>query len=134
MKAGASGSNKKVQMQRNKLYRGLLAISTIATLWSAPVTLQAAELHPLVVTGIPLDKVALSHPTPEYPRPAFALGIDGNVRIEVKLENGRIVEASELSGSPTLAYSAKQWILRNWRFKPEISGVFTIPIEYKRQA
>jgi len=121
-------------MQRNKLYRGLLAIATVATIWSAPVNLQATELHPLIVIGIPLDKVALTHPTPEYPRSAAALGLDGNVRIEVILANGQIVEASTLSGSPMLAYSARQWILRNWRFKPEVSGVFTIPIEYKRQA
>ena len=121
-------------MQRNKLYRGLLAIATVATFWSAPVNLQAKELQRLVVIGIPLDKVALTHPTPEYPRSAVAFGLDGKVRIEVILAHGRIVETSTLSGNPMLAYSAKQWILKNWRFKPEVNGVFTIPIEYKRQA
>jgi hypothetical protein len=25
-------------------------------------------------------------------------------------------------------------VVGNWKFKPEISGVFTIPINYKRQA
>jgi hypothetical protein len=33
-----------------------------------------------------------------------------------------------------LAYSAKAWIVWNWKFKPEISGVFTIPISYKAHA
>lgn len=121
-------------MQKNKFSRSLLAISTIATFWSAPAMVQAAELNPLVVTGIALDKVTTSHSAPAYPRVALALGIDGKVRIEVKVHNGRITEANALSGAPMLAYSAKSWIVGNWKFKPEISGVFTIPINYNRQA
>jgi TonB family protein len=121
-------------MQKNKFYRSFLTIGTIAALWSAPPLLRAAELHPLVVIGIPLEKVAIAHPTPAYPRTALALGIDGKVRIKMKVRDGRIIEADALSGSPMLGYSAKEWILRNWQFRPEISGVFTIPISYKRQA
>ena len=102
--------------------------------WSAPALVQAAELHPLVVTGIALDKVTTSHPAPAYPRVALALGIDGKVRIEVKVHNGRITEANALSGAPMLASSSKAWIVGNWKVKPEISGVFTIPINYKRHA
>ena len=122
-------------MQKNKFYRTLLAISTIAAmLWSAPALVRAAELHPLVVTGIALDKVATAHPAPQYPRVALALGIDGKVQIEVKVQNGRITEANALSGAPMLASSAKAWIVGNWKFKPQIGGVFTIPVSYKRQA
>jgi TonB family protein len=121
-------------MQTNKLYRNLLTISAIAMYWSAPALVRAAELHPLVVTGIALDRVATVHPTPQYPRVALALGIDGKVRIEVKVHSGRITEANVLSGAPILASSAKAWIVGNWKFKPEISGVFTIPIKYTRQA
>ena len=121
-------------MQTNKFYRSFLAIGAIAMLWSAPVALRAAELHPLVVTGIPLDKVATVHPPPEYPLNPLVSGIDGKVLIKMTLQNGRIVEAKTLSGNPMLGYSAQKWILRNWKFKPEISGVFTIPINYKRQA
>jgi len=102
--------------------------------WSAPVLMRATELHPLVVTGIALDKVATVHPMPAYPQVALALGIDGKVRIEVKVHNGRITEANVLSGASMLASSAKSWIVGNWKFKPEVSGVFTIPITYKRQA
>jgi hypothetical protein len=50
------------------------------------------------------------------------------------VQNGRITEANVLSGAPMLASSAKAWIAGNWKFKPEVSGVFTIPISYKRQA
>jgi hypothetical protein len=52
----------------------------------------------------------------------------------MKVRGGRIIEAATLSGSPMLGYSAKEWIQRSWKFRPEISGVFTIPISYKRQA
>ena len=121
-------------MLRNKFYRGLLAIGAIAMFWSAPVALRAAELHPLVVIGIPLDKVTTVHPTPEYPRTALAMGVEGKVQIKMTVRDGRIVETKALSGNPMLGYSAKKWILQNWKFKPEISGVFTAPINYKRQA
>jgi TonB family protein len=121
-------------MQKSKIYRSFLTIGTIAALWSAPALLRAAELHPLVVIGIPLEKVAIFHPTPEYPRTALALGVNGKVRIKMKVRDGRVIEADVLSGLPMLGYSAKEWILRNWRFRPEISGMFTVPISYKRQA
>jgi len=96
--------------------------------------MRATELQPLVVTGIALDKVTTVHPTPEYPRDAIAYGLDGKVQIEVKVQNGRITEAKALSGNPMLGYSAKSWIVRNWKFKPQISGVFTVPVNYKRRA
>ena len=119
---------------QNKSYRSLLAIAITAAFLSAPARLQGTELHPLIVTGIALDKVATVHPAPVYPRAALALGIDGIVQVEVTVENGRITEANVLSGSPLLAYSAKEWIVWNWKFRPEISGVITIPINYKRHA
>jgi outer membrane biosynthesis protein TonB len=121
-------------MQKKKIYRSLFVIATTVALWSAPALLSATELHPLIVTGVALDKVAIVHPAPLYPRVALALGIDGIVQIEVTVENGRIIEANVLAGSPLLGYSAKEWIVWNWKFKPEISGVITIPINYRRPA
>jgi TonB family protein len=119
---------------QNKFYRSFLAIAITAALLSAPALLYATELRPLIVTGIALDKVATVHPAPVYPRAALALGIEGVVQVEVTVENGRIIDANVLSGSPFLAHSAKEWIVWNWTFKPEISGVITIPISYKRHA
>ena len=121
-------------MIKIQITRSLLAIATIVTLWSVPVMLQATELQPLVVTGIALDKVTLSHPTPEYPRVALQFGIDGNVRVTVKVQNGKIVEASASADAPIIGLASKEWIVRCWKFKPEVTGVFTIPITYKRQA
>jgi hypothetical protein len=62
--------------------------------------LQAAELRPLVVTGIALDKVTVAHPTPEYPRVALQLGVDGNVQVTVRVQNGKIVDASASADGP----------------------------------
>ena len=118
---------------QNKSYRSVLVLAVTATLLFAPL-LHATELHPLIVTGVALDKVATVHPAPVYPRAALASGIDGIVRVEVIVENGRIIGAKVLSGSPLLAYSAKEWIVWNWTFRPEISGVITIPINYRPRA
>ena len=121
-------------MMKSHITRSLLVIATMVPLWSVPVISHATELHPLVVTGIALDKVTFAHPTPEYPRAALQLGIDGSVRITAKVQNGNIIEARVLSGAPMLADAARQWIVRSWKFRPEVTGLFTIPIAYKRQA
>jgi TonB family protein len=121
-------------MIKIQITRRLPAVATMATLWSVPMKLPAAELQPLVVTGIALDKVTVAHPTTEYPRVALQLGIHGNVRVTVKVQNGNIVEASASSDEPMLRYEARQWVVRCWKFKPNVTGLFTIPITYKRQA
>jgi outer membrane biosynthesis protein TonB len=122
-------------MLKNQIHRSLLAIATIATLWSLPVMLQATELHPMVVVGIPADNVALRHPTPEYPRIALNLHISGDVVVTVRVESGKIMETTANShSSPLLADSATRWVANQWKFKPSVSGVFTIPISYKQSA
>ena len=121
-------------MPRTKFHRSLLAIVTIAALWTVPAMLQAAELRPLVVTGISLDKVTVAHPTPEYPRVALQFGIDGNAQVTVRVQNGKIVEASASADAPIIGLASKEWIVRCWKFKPAVTGLFTIPITYKRQA
>jgi outer membrane biosynthesis protein TonB len=122
-------------MLRIQIHRSLFAIATIATLWTLPVMLQATELHPMVVVGIPADNVALRHPTPEYPRIALNLHISGDVVVTVRVESGKIMETTANShSSPLLADSATRWVANQWKFKPSVSGVFTIPISYKQSA
>jgi TonB family protein len=122
-------------MLKNQIHRNLLAIATIATLWSIPALSPAAGLHPMVVVGIPADKVALRHPTPEYPRNALNLHIGGNVLVRVQVENGVVTETTVIShSSPLLSDSATHWLANEWKFKPTVSGVFTIPISYKQSA
>jgi hypothetical protein len=121
-------------MTKIQITRSLFAIATTVMLWSAPAMIHATELHPLVVTGIALDKVTVAHPTPEYPASALQFHIDGHVQVTVKVQNGNIVYASASADAPIIGLTSKEWILRCWRFKPEVTGVFTIPITYKRQA
>ena len=122
-------------MFKSQINRNLFAIVTVATLWSMPVILQAAELHPMVVVGIPANNVALRHPTPEYPRNALNLHVSGDVLLRVQVENGVIMETTVVShSSPLLGDSATRWVANEWKFKPSISGVFTIPISYKQSA
>jgi outer membrane biosynthesis protein TonB len=121
-------------MTKIQFYRSLIAVAITATLWSVPAQSQTAELHPMVVVGIPADSVALKHPTPEYPRVALNLHIGGNVLVTVQVENGKVIGSRASSHSSILADSARRWVDYQWKFKPTVSGVFTIPISYKQSA
>jgi outer membrane biosynthesis protein TonB len=121
-------------MTKIQITRSLLTIATMVTFWSVPRMLQATELQPLVVTGIAPDKVAIAHPVPDYPTMALQFHIDGHVRVTVKVQNGKIVDASATTDAPLLGLASKEWIVRCWKFKPQVTGVFTIPITYRRQA
>jgi hypothetical protein len=121
-------------MIKIRMNRSLMAIATMVMLCAVPVTSQARDLQPLVVTGIALDKVAVVHPVPEYPPTALQFHIDGHVRVTVKVQNGKIVDASASADAPIIGLASKEWIVRCWKFKPQVTGEFTIPITYKRQA
>ena len=121
-------------MVKNQIHRGLLAIAAIVTLCSMPALSRGAELHGIVVVGIPAEKIASEHPTPEYPQTALNLRISGDVVVTVRVENGKVMGKTAASGSPMLAYSASRWVTHQWKFKPTVSGVFRIPISYKESA
>ena len=121
-------------MVKNQIHRGLLAIVTIVMLCFMPALSRAAELHRMVVVGIPAEKIASEHSTPEYPRTALNLHIRGDVVVTVRVENGKVMGKTAASGSPMLAYSASRWVTHQWKFKPTVSGVFRIPISYKESA
>jgi TonB family protein len=122
-------------MSKIQVYRSLIAATVIGGFWYFAVLSQATVLHPMVVVGIPANSVALRHPTPKYPRTALNLHISGDVLLRVQVENGVITETTVVShSSPLLADSAKRWVANQWKFKPSVSGVFTIPISYKQSA
>ena len=121
-------------MLNNQIHRYLIAIVTIVTLCSMSALSQAAELHRLVVVGIPADKIASAHRTPEYPRTAWNLHISGDVVVTVRIENGKVIGTATASGPPILASSASRWVTYQWKFKSAVSGVFRIPISYKESA
>jgi hypothetical protein len=62
-------------------------------------------------------------------------GCDGDVLLRVQVENGVIRETTVVShSSPFLADSASRWVANQWKFKPSVSGVFTIPVSYRESA
>jgi outer membrane biosynthesis protein TonB len=126
--------SRKLHMLKNQFYRSLVAVVMTATLWSVSAQSQATELRPIVVVGTPAESVATRHPTPEYPRDALNLHISGNVLVTVRIENGKVMETTATSHSSILADSASRWVGNQWKFKPSVSGVFTIPIFYKQSA
>jgi hypothetical protein len=121
-------------MSKTQLYRSVIAASVVTALWYFVALSQAIELHPMVVVGIPADSIATEYPTPKYPRLALDLHISGEVLVTVHVENGKVVETSAASHSSILAESATRWVDFQWKFKPYVSGVFTIPISYRESA
>ena len=68
-------------MVKNQIHRSLLAIAAIVALCSMPALSRAEELHGIVVVGIPAEKIASEHPTPEYPQTALNLRISGRGKL-----------------------------------------------------
>ncbi len=76
------------------------------------------------VSGGVLQGSALNKVQPSYPPIAKAARAAGAVQVQVTIsEEGRVIEASVVSGHPLLREAALQ-AARQWRFKPtELSGV-----------
>jgi hypothetical protein len=62
-------------MTKIQVYRSLIAAAVIGALWYFVVLSQATELDPMVVVGIPVNSIALKHPTAECPRVGLNLHI-----------------------------------------------------------
>ena len=94
----------------------------------------AAELKGLVVTGVALDRVASQHTMPPYPLDARSQRIQGEVRVRIQVENGKMLNVTAKSKSLTLANSSARWIQWHWKFRPSVSGVYYLPISFKMTA
>jgi TonB family protein len=115
-----------------KNYRLLLAV--ITTVLMGFSSMQAAPLRPLVVVGIPGERLAVTHPAPFYPWYAWQMGIEGDVVIEVNVASGKVLNARVLSGRSLLGRPTVRFVQDHWQFKPQVSGSFQIPISYKLRA
>jgi protein TonB len=78
----------------------------------------------ITVSGGVLQGSAINRVQPPYPPIAKAARAAGAVQVQVTIgEDGRVIEASVVSGHPLLRDAALQ-AARQWRFKPtELSGV-----------
>jgi hypothetical protein len=112
----------------------MVAIATVATLLSTAYRSPAAELHRLVVTAIALDRVASRHSIPAYPQDARFLRIQGEVRVRIEVENGKMVNVTAESDSPMLADYSAGWVRWHWQFRPTVTGVYFLPVSYKLTA
>ncbi len=113
--------------------RNVIAIAAVAALLSTARS-KAAELKPLVVIGISLDRVALQHPTPTYPRTAQILEIAGEIQLLVQVERGEVGGVTVKSGGPMLADFSSHWVRSHWKFKSSITGQYIVPISYRLQS
>lgn len=57
--------------------------------------------------------------------------IQGNVKVRIWVQNGRMVKVKAVSQNPMLAGESSRWIHKNWRFKPTTTGVYILPIIYQ---
>ncbi|HEX6046645.1 MAG TPA: TonB family protein [Pyrinomonadaceae bacterium] len=76
----------------------------------------------IIISKGPINGQALSLPKPVYPPIAKAAGIQGIVSVQVLIdENGRVVSAKAIDGSPTLRPEAQRAAMQA-RFSPTILG------------
>ena len=57
--------------------------------------------------------------------------MQGEVRVRIQVEKGKMINVTAESASPTLAAYSSRWIRWNWQFKPSTTGVYFLPISYK---
>jgi hypothetical protein len=121
-------------MSKSGLVRSFAAIVTIAMLLSAADRSPAAELKPLIVTGIAPDRIATRYALPGYPQDARSRRIEGDVRVRIQVENGKMVNVTAESIVPLLADYTSRWVRWHWQFRPSVSGIYFLPISYKLSA
>jgi hypothetical protein len=121
-------------MSKSGFVRSFVAITTIAWLFSVAYRSSAAELNRLVVTSVPLDLVAVRHPALGYPQDARLRSIQGEVRVRIQVEHGKMVNVTAKSTVPILADYSSHWVRWHWQFRPSVSGVYFLPIYYKLTA
>ena len=69
-------------------------------------------------------------PPPPYPPQALQMHISGDVRVTIQVSAGNVVSAEPASGPPILASAAARWVRSNWKFAPDQTGTFTLPVSF----
>jgi outer membrane biosynthesis protein TonB len=72
----------------------------------------------------------LRSPSPPYPPQALSMHITGDVRVTIQVQAGNVVSAEPSSGPPILASAAARWVRSNWKFAPDQTGTFTLPVRF----
>ena len=77
--------------------------------------------------------ILLRSPKPPYPPQALQMGIRGDVRVQFTVSNGNIVDVKAVSGPPILSSEVVRWTRVNWKFAPDVTGTFTLPVTFQMQ-
>ncbi|MBV8215262.1 MAG: energy transducer TonB [Verrucomicrobia bacterium] len=101
------------------------SITVIAILLCWGFSPALAEDHPNA------EQFAVTKPYPPYPTQAIQAHEQGTVVLQVKVENGKPVGVSVITGPPTLAAASVRWVKANWKFKSGTTGVFDLPIRFR---
>ena len=107
--------------------------SPVIEVGTPPPALSIEKSVPKVISKGVINGEAISLPKPAYPPIAKQLGIHGIVSVQILIdENGKVISAKVVSGSPALATAARQAAIEA-RFSPtrlsnqpvKVSGVIT---------
>jgi hypothetical protein len=88
-------------------------------------------LYCLVLPAIGADNTQVvpdveTTPFPPYPAAAMKAHQQGEIRLRITLEKGRVIDVTTVSGPPTLALPTARWIKACWKLRPDISGVYDL--------
>jgi TonB family protein len=81
-------------------------------------------------TGGPRGTLLVRSPKPPYPPQALQMHITGDVKVTITVSNGNITDVQPSSGPPMLSSAAARWVRGNWKFAPNVSGTFTLPVTF----
>lgn len=118
-------SNVRIAMPALSIARGDGAASATSVVGSSNnVSIATNTPKKISVSGGVLQGSALKKPQPAYPPIAKAAKASGPVQVQITVsEEGKVVDATAISGHPLLRDSALE-AARQWEFKPvELSGV-----------
>jgi protein TonB len=105
----------------------------------APPVQAPAKEAPVAIVPPRFDAAYLSNPAPEYPRLSRRMGEEGRVLLKVQVgADGRPTDVSvfKSSGFTRLDESARDTVLRSWRFVPArqgeqtVAGTVKVPIDF----
>lgn len=78
----------------------------------------------------PAGQYAETTPPPPYPPAAIKAHEQGEVRLRITLEKGKVIDVATVSGPPALALPAARWIKANWKLRRDISGVYDLATKF----
>lgn len=94
-------------------------------------TLLLCQVLPVIAGENPqAGQGAETTPVPPYPPAAIKAHEQGEARLRITLEKGKIVDVATVSGPPALALPSAKWVKAYWKLRPDISGVYDVATRF----